>query len=724
MSNLPESPEWVDGIYQLEQSDPVLGGPGGIANRQAEQLAARTSYLKQAVETLAEGAGDHEAAQNPHPQYLTPLEADQRYAAQGHAVNKGGDTMTGPLELAGNPTQPLQAVTKQYVDAAVGQGNAAVRRPVNSTPAANATGVSTTITLAAGGYYSLYGIAHAASQFQVSTTADFASTVRDQTTGAATSWAVSPALSTSTAYHWRVRYKDAENAWSAWSAPSQFSTGAALITAPALTSPAAGATGVARAPTLTSSAFAVTGGSDSHASSRWQVATDAGFTSLVADSGNSSTAKTSYTLGSNLNHGTTYHARVMHNGTALGGSAWSAAVSFTVIAGEVVTPAITGPTSGATGVSMSPALTSSAFAYAGAADTHAMTDWEIRTAASGGGTLAWSSLNNASNKVNVTASGLAGYTTYYARCRHKGAAYGWSAWSADVVFTTQAAGGQIQFTSAGAYSFVVPNGVTAISVVAIGGGGGGNGGGLSSEGGLGGCGGGGGALAYVNNISVTPGETLTVSVGGGGAGSPNAGGGYTGIASSLLRGSTKLISANGGGGGLVFGGSGGTVDVGLGGAGGKGGAGNSSGGGGGGGAGGYVGSGGDGGSGFGGGDYSVGNGKAGAGGAAGGGGGGAYGGFAGAGGGGVGLEGQGANGPAGASGETGAATSGGGGSGGGSGVRPTDRNGVTGGSFGGGGSGGGAGATVSRGGAGVTGAVRIIWPGATRQFPNTNTGDV
>ena len=50
MANLPETPQWEEGIYQIEVSDPVLGGPDGISNRQAKQLASRTSYLKQKVE--------------------------------------------------------------------------------------------------------------------------------------------------------------------------------------------------------------------------------------------------------------------------------------------------------------------------------------------------------------------------------------------------------------------------------------------------------------------------------------------------------------------------------------------------------------------------------------------------------------------------------------------------------------------------------------------------
>lgn len=38
-------------------------------------------------------------------------------AGADNAVARTGDTMTGPLVLSGNPTQPLQAAPKQYVDA-------------------------------------------------------------------------------------------------------------------------------------------------------------------------------------------------------------------------------------------------------------------------------------------------------------------------------------------------------------------------------------------------------------------------------------------------------------------------------------------------------------------------------------------------------------------------------------------------------------------------------
>ena len=69
MANLPETPQWEEGIYQIEVSDPVLGGPDGISNRQGKQLASRTLYLKQQVEKGGSDLAKHIAAADPHTQY-------------------------------------------------------------------------------------------------------------------------------------------------------------------------------------------------------------------------------------------------------------------------------------------------------------------------------------------------------------------------------------------------------------------------------------------------------------------------------------------------------------------------------------------------------------------------------------------------------------------------------------------------------------------------------
>lgn len=55
MADLPEVDEWTPGIYQLETSDPVLGGPDGIDNLQGKQLASRTRWLFNALQKLVNG---------------------------------------------------------------------------------------------------------------------------------------------------------------------------------------------------------------------------------------------------------------------------------------------------------------------------------------------------------------------------------------------------------------------------------------------------------------------------------------------------------------------------------------------------------------------------------------------------------------------------------------------------------------------------------------------
>ena len=214
-------------------------------------------------------------------------------------------------------------------------------------------------------------------------------------------------------------------------------------------------------------------------------------------------------------------------------------------------------------------------------------------------------------------------------------------------------------------AWVVPANVTSISVVCVGPGA------HTSAANYGGC------LRYVNNIAVTPGETLHID------GRDNGG--------RLRRGATVLCygpawynreSAVGTGGNGGTPGEPGQIN------------------GGGGGAGGYSGNGGQGGA-------LESFGLAGSGGGGGGGGGATQSAFRGAGGGGVGVLGIGANGAGG-----GAFMGGGGGSGGSSGATADNiyTSYPTGGVYGGGGG-------------SYNCAVRIIWPGNLRQFPSTRTAD-
>ena len=56
MANLKEQDKWEDGVYQIEENDPVLGGENGVTNRPIKQLANRTTWLKNALELLGKKA--------------------------------------------------------------------------------------------------------------------------------------------------------------------------------------------------------------------------------------------------------------------------------------------------------------------------------------------------------------------------------------------------------------------------------------------------------------------------------------------------------------------------------------------------------------------------------------------------------------------------------------------------------------------------------------------
>ena len=59
MANLPESNTFPAGVYQIELTDPVVGGVDGVSNAQARQLANRTRWLKNvADEVIAARGGD------------------------------------------------------------------------------------------------------------------------------------------------------------------------------------------------------------------------------------------------------------------------------------------------------------------------------------------------------------------------------------------------------------------------------------------------------------------------------------------------------------------------------------------------------------------------------------------------------------------------------------------------------------------------------------------
>ena len=109
-----------------------------------------------------------------------------------------------------------------------------------------------------------------------------------------------------------------------------FNTATVYIRRPAITSPIDGAGSVGLAASIAGDAFNVSGGSDIHATSRWQVSVVADFSSVVIDSGWSSSQLTSYSIASQLSQSTHYYVRLKYKGATLGESEWSSVVGFTM----------------------------------------------------------------------------------------------------------------------------------------------------------------------------------------------------------------------------------------------------------------------------------------------------------------------------------------------------------------------------------------------------------
>ena len=65
MANLDLTRQWIENIYQLETTDPVMGGPDGVDNRQAKELGARTNYLKDQVDDINRDRTDYAPKANP-----------------------------------------------------------------------------------------------------------------------------------------------------------------------------------------------------------------------------------------------------------------------------------------------------------------------------------------------------------------------------------------------------------------------------------------------------------------------------------------------------------------------------------------------------------------------------------------------------------------------------------------------------------------------------------
>lgn len=197
MANLPETPTYGAGIYQLEVVDPVLGGPTGISNTQAQQIANRTAYLKQHMDSAESNITNITST-------LLPAKAPLASPAL---------TGTPTAPTAANGTNTTQIATTAFVTSAISNitgyaplaSPAFTGNPTAPTPTAgdNDTSIATTafVTTAIANI-NLSGYAPLASPAFTGNPTAPTPTAGDNDTSIATTAFVTNAVSTSAATKW------------------------------------------------------------------------------------------------------------------------------------------------------------------------------------------------------------------------------------------------------------------------------------------------------------------------------------------------------------------------------------------------------------------------------------------------------------------------------------------------------------------------------------------
>lgn len=274
---------------------------------------------------------------------------------------------------------------------------------------------------------------HVASDWQIATDAGFNNIVVSQVNSSLYLQLLTySGLTDFTRYYVRTRYKSEIYGYGPWSDAVEFSTIIKnSISTPAITSPVNNSIGNQASLTILSSPFSTSGGTDTHASSDWQIAKDINFTNIIETVINDTSNKLKYTA-SQLVSSTIYYVRVRYKGTVLPVSAWSPVIAFTTIG--VIKPSITNPVNGAGDIFPSLILRSSTFATSAGTDTHKYSDWVVSTDPTFA-TYSVSTSNNTQDKTTWAAP-LNINTTYYVRVRYCGNSYGLSPWSDTIKFTT------------------------------------------------------------------------------------------------------------------------------------------------------------------------------------------------------------------------------------------------------------------------------------------------
>ena len=258
----------------------------------------------------------------------TKLSSDDFIAAIGTMVqpyNSGTVVDPAYVHTDNNFTMPEKEKLARLVE---NPEVAAIRKPSITTPVSGDTGVLRATDILSTTYYSLYGVPHENSQVQVTSDNLFASIILDKITPGGVTSQRAEDLPHSTLLYAKVRYQDSDGIWSEWSDPVSFTTTTTYITAPTVVSPAGGAADVPEQPVIELSAFAVTGGTDTHAATSVRIK-NAGGAVVWEQTETTPLNNIAVPAGVLQEGGLSYTSEPRYHGETYGASAWGEASSFT-----------------------------------------------------------------------------------------------------------------------------------------------------------------------------------------------------------------------------------------------------------------------------------------------------------------------------------------------------------------------------------------------------------
>jgi PKD repeat protein len=327
----------------------------------------------------------------------------------------------------------------------------APNKPINTAPVSGATDVALTPTLVPSAFSDPdVGDTHDFSQWQISTddAASFVSNIIYDSSPTSEDLDTLPIseglLANNTTYHWRVRYQDSFGNWSAWSDETSLTT----ITwhkpdKPTNLAPVNNGVDIVLTPTLISSIFHDADTADTHIASRWQMASETIFTTIVFDSNVDTENLTEIEIPSGfLEYDETYYWRVRYQDSTSQWSAWSNESSFSALTTTApARPTNLVPAAAATNVSIRPTLSSSDFDDPDEDDSHTASQWQI-TDTSGDyseDAIIYDSGVDITDLTSDVISVLLEYSTiYYWHVRYKDSHDNWSTYSPETQFSTVA----------------------------------------------------------------------------------------------------------------------------------------------------------------------------------------------------------------------------------------------------------------------------------------------